>query len=282
MKDVRGRVPDLILEQFALGELPPAEEKRFRAAMGSDPEIARRLKDIEDSNAEILARHPAEEMAAAIRSRLEKAKDEGDEAEISRFRPSAGARAASLLARRASFPIAAALVVLAGAFAIRGSDNAALSDAELTRAKGGAASLQVYRKTPSGSEELPDGALASRNDLVQLSYTSGGARYGAILSIDGRGTVTFHLPQAYSGGAAQAPELESRPHAALGSAYELDDAPSFERFFLVLSDKPFPLSDIYAGAKKLAGRADAASAPLPISSRLGQSSLLLRKSGSGR
>ncbi len=282
MNEVRGRVPDLILEQFALGELPPAEEKRFRAAMESDPEIARRLMEIEGSNAEILARHPPEKIAESIRSRLEGPGTEAEEAESSRFRPRSGARAAGLLARRASFPIAAALVVLAGAFAIRGGHDAPLSDAEITRAKGGAASLYIYRKTPSGSEELPDGALASRNDLVQLSYSSGGARYGAILSIDGRGTVTFHLPPAYSGGIAQSPELESRPRAALGSAYELDDAPSFERFFIVLSDKPFRLSEVFESAKKLAGRADAATSPLPISSRLGQSSLLLRKSGSGR
>ncbi len=282
MKDVRGRVPDLILEQYALGELPPAEEKRFRAAMESDPEIARRLKAIEESNAAILERHSPERMADSIRSRLESAESGRDADDIERFRPSAGARAISSLARRASFPIAAALLVLAGALIVRPGQDSAISGAEVTRAKGGRASLYVYRKTPSGSEELPDGALASRSDLVQLSYTSGGARYGAILSIDGRGTVTFHLPRAYSGGAAQAPELESRPHAALDSAYELDDAPAFERFFLVISDKPFSLSELYEGAKKLAGRADAESAPLPIASRLGQSSLLLRKSGSGR
>jgi len=282
MKEERGRVPDLILEQFALGELPSAEEARLRSAMDSDPDIRRRLDEIERSNARILADHPPAQTAALIRARLEREGETGEADALLRFRPSLGQRAAAGLARRAALPAAAAFLVLAGALAMRGVFTSPTSDLGVTRAKGGAAGLHVYRKTATGSEELADGSLAARRDLLQLSYSSGGARYGAILSIDGRGSVTFHLPPAYAGGSAQSPELDSRPGTALDSAYELDDAPSFERFFIVLSEKPFSLSELYDGARKLAARGDASSAPLPIGSRLEQSSLLLRKDGSSR
>jgi hypothetical protein len=260
--------------------------------MASDPSIRARLDEIGRSSAEILADHPPAEMAALIGARLERespggrngGRAGGDAAP--RFRPSLGARATAALARRAALPAAAAFLVIAGALALRGALDSPSSDLAGTRAKGAAAKatagLHVFRKTATGSEELADGALAARRDLLQLSYSSGGARYGAILSIDGRGSVTFHLPPAYAGGSARSPELDSRPLTALGSAYELDDAPSFERFFLVLSEKPFALSELSDGARKLAARADAASSPLPLGSRLEQMSLLLRKEGIGR
>jgi hypothetical protein len=300
MKEDRGRVPDLILEQFALGELPEAEEASLRRAMDSDTTIRSRLDEIERSNARILDEYPSAAMAARIRAGLERAVP-ADEA--SRFRPSPGRRAAAAAARRAAIPAAAAFLAIAGALAFRGGLGSPASDLDATRAKGGGsdlaagtaagdsaaakgiasrAALRVFRKTATGPEELADGSSAAGGDLIQLSYSAGGARYGAILSVDGRGAVTFHLPQAYSGGSASSPELDARPLAALGSAYELDDAPSYERFFLVLSPRPFQLTELYEGARKLASRADAASAALSLGSGLEQRSILLRKDGSSR
>jgi hypothetical protein len=190
-------------------------------------------------------------------------------------------RADTAVFRRAALPIAAALVIFAGAISFHGLFQPRSSDLEITRAKGGV-SLRVFRKTAGGSEELRDGAAAVGHDIVQLRYSTGGLRYGTILSIDGRGTITFHVPPAYSGGTAESPELDQNPGATLDSAYELDDAPSFERFFLVLSDERFPLSEVYAGAKKLAERADAARDSLPLGPRFQQKSFLLKKSGGGR
>jgi hypothetical protein len=305
MKEERGRVPDLILEQFALGELPAAEEAGLRRAMGDDPSIRSRLDDIRKSDARILEEYPSAEMAARIRARLERVAPADEAVEASRFRPSPGRRAAAAAARRAAIPAAAAFLAIAGALAFKGGLGSPASDLALTRAKGSGsglaagadaasgdgaaakgiasrAALRVFRKTATGTEELADGSRAAGGDLLQLSYSAGGARYGAILSVDGRGSVTFHLPQAYSGGAASSPELDARPLAALGSAYELDDAPSYERFIFVLSSRPFQLSELYEGARRLAGRADAASAALALGSGLEQRSVLLRKEGSSR
>ncbi|MDE2734261.1 MAG: ActD-like protein, partial [Gemmatimonadota bacterium] len=67
---------------------------------------------------------------------------------------------------------------------------------------------------------------------------SGGLQFGAILSVDGRGTVTQHLP---------ATGTEAVPLAAqdtLDVAYELDDAPRWERFYLVAADRRFELATV--------------------------------------
>jgi len=109
-----------------------------------------------------------------------------------------------------------------------------------TRIKGGEQEprLLVFRKLGSGAERLQDGALARNGDLVQLAYRSGGLQYGAILSVDGRGTVTQHLP---------ATGAEAVPLAAqdtLDVAYELDDAPRWERFYLVAADRRFGLAAV--------------------------------------
>jgi hypothetical protein len=280
MKTAQRRIPDLILEQYLLGELPPEEEAQIGKAVDSDPELYRRLKEIEASTSDILKTYPPHDMASRIRDRLEREKNDSNENDLVLPNSRTGIGSTTLFFRRAALPIAAVLVIFAGAFALRGTFQPQTSDIEITRAKGGS-SIRVFRKTTGGSEELRDGAVAARRDLIQLGYSTGGLRYGAILSIDGRGTITFHLPQGYSGGKLEAPELDPQPGAMLNFAYELDDAPSFERFFLVLSAKPFSLSTVLDSAKKLAGRPEAANSPLPLGPDFIQQSFMLKKTGGG-
>ena len=52
----------------------------------------------------------------------------------------------------------------------------------------------MYRKTDNGAEELAAGQAARQKDVLQLSYIAADARYGVIFSVDGRGTLTLHLP----------------------------------------------------------------------------------------
>ncbi|MGQ0508081.1 MAG: hypothetical protein ACT4TC_22510 [Myxococcaceae bacterium] len=130
------------------------------------------------------------------------------------------------------------------------------------RAKGLRPSVSVYRQSPSGAELLNDGADVREGDLVQLSYAAGEARYGAILSVDGAGNVTQHLPEA----GRQAVALGSGA-ARLPSAYRLDAAPSFERFIFVTAEEPFDLQPVVSAVKD--GQA--------ISSKLQQTAITLRK-----
>jgi hypothetical protein len=112
----------------------------------------------------------------------------------------------------------------------------------------GAPSLSVYRKAGRRVERLADGAPARAGDELQLAYIASGKRFGAVLSIDGSGRVTFHLPER--GGRAAA--LQAGGEITLPQSYQLDAAPQFERFLLVAGNEPFDadgLADVVRGTR---------------------------------
>ncbi len=108
--------------------------------------------------------------------------------------------------------------------------------------------LLVYRKIQERVETLSDGEKARAGDLLQLAYVSAEDSYGMILSIDGRGAVTLHLPESEG----DSTKLELSKQSLLPSAFELDDAPEFERFFFLTSDSPFDVGGVLQEAQDLA------------------------------
>ena len=115
----------------------------------------------------------------------------------------------------------------------------------------------------------------SEKDVLQLSYVAVGRKYGVIFSIDGRGIVTVHYPYAENGAT---PELEQGGEIYLRYAYELDDAPLFERFFFVTSDKPFNIAIVEKAARLLASKTgQARNTDLKLPSGFEQYSFLLNK-----
>jgi hypothetical protein len=144
------------------------------------------------------------------------------------------------------------------------------------RLKGLGPALTLFRKTTRGSETLADGDAARAGDLIRIGYRSLGRRYGVIVSLDGRGGLTRHLPER---GATAAP-LEAREVVLLGHAYQLDDAPAWERFFFVTADAPFAVATVEDAARRAAGGhtpAGQAPAGLALPKPLEQSTFLLTK-----
>ena len=125
----------------------------------------------------------------------------------------------------------------------------------------------MYRRTSGGSETLADGAVARQGDLVRVGYRSAGHAYGVIFSIDGRQTVTMHLPRE---GDRAAP-LAREATVLLDRAYELDDASLWERFYFVAGDAPFDVAPIVAAARR------APSAALALPRGLDQATFSLQK-----
>ncbi|HYO70855.1 MAG TPA: ActD-like protein, partial [Archangium sp.] len=166
---------------------------------------------------------------------------------------------------------AAALVVLVRPAAGPGVPEPPVEE---TRVKGLEPRLTVHRQRDGAAEALADGAPAASGDVVQLAYVAAGRAHGVILSVDGRGTVTLHAPES---GAGSVPLAPAGTHALPG-AYALDDAPGFERFFLVTAEAPFALEEVLAAARSVAGRPEARTSPLPLSSRYMQASFTLEKS----
>jgi hypothetical protein len=82
--------------------------------------------------------------------------------------------------------------------------------------------------------------------VLQVSYVALGRPYGVIFSIDGAGVVTLHHPTSAEGEQALV-DLDGA--VPLPSAYELDDAPRFEKFFFVTALHPLDVTAILEKAR---------------------------------
>jgi hypothetical protein len=251
MNDDGKPVTDWQLERLALGELDEVTAREIERKLG--PEETRvRLERLATSNREILERLPPDMVGAAIRRRLHAR------------RPARG-RMLMLLV----LPVAAA----AGVFTLRALPHHASLDDESILVKGNTR-LVAYRAGPTPAR-LDDAARVRSHDVIQLAYTAPDARYGMILSVDGRGVVTQHLPAEVA--AAPAP-LSAAGEVRLPRSYELDDAPGFERFFFITAPRAFSPAEVLAAARALARTPDdARRKPLPLTRDLAQQSLLLEK-----
>jgi hypothetical protein len=139
---------------------------------------------------------------------------------------------------------------------------------------GGSLVLNVYRLGAIGAERVRDGASAASGDVLQLAYASPKKGYGVLLSIDGGGNVTLHLPENDTANAAP---LRDGKLVRTPNAFQLDDAPGFERFFFVCAPESFDVGPVLAAARALAERGDARRQPLPLPAGFEQVSFAVDK-----
>jgi len=287
------RTPDWLLERIALGELPPAELADARSRLLGEPDGAARLDRLLASNDEILGRHPADAFAAVVRARTAAAAAGAGEAAPRRSWSwwlaglGSAAVAASLLLTLVLPETVGRAPLRPGAGAGRGATGAPVDPAgprvavapvqpgPTERPKGLEPHVVVHRRLGARSERLSPGAVAAAGDLLRVGYISPTTeRYGVLCSIDGAGAVTLHLPQ--EGGVAS--PLDTDREVLLPFAYELDDAPDYERFVLVTGLRPFGTDEVLVAARSLAqDPARGRQAPLALSDDLHQATYTLRK-----
>lgn len=226
----RRRVPDVLLERYRLGELPAAQVQDIDAALGRDAAARDRLDAIAaDDAAQHAARLP-HRIVVALRQRQH---DRASAAHASRWQTISVAAAA------------ATLLVAVVATVVRQPPVPVTSVDDGDRIKGAGPAIVAFRKAGNTSEVLHDGDAAREHDVIRLGYQAAGPAFGAIVSIDGRGTVTQHLPASGTRAAA----LASTGRVLLDAAYELDDAPRWERFCLVTGNRPFELAAVLDAAR---------------------------------
>jgi hypothetical protein len=249
MDERRDGPSPLELERYLLGE--QSEEERRGTEQRLDLATREQLvREDEALRGELFARLPPSVLAARVKSRLERPRR-------ARWWFAVPAVAALSLA---------SLVVVTGL-----RDEGPGTE----RAKGLELELRVYRQAGEGVERLSDGAEVRAGDVLQLGYVRGEYGHGVLLSIDGRGAVTLHQPPSRDAPTQLAHESGQ---VLLESAYELDDAPGFERFVFVVAHEPFTVEHVLAAARALAkDRARASHDPLLLPVRTAQRSLLLRK-----
>ena len=220
------RLPDIVLERYRLNELPPAEHGRLSDRLRRDEALRLRLESLDQSDMEIRRDYQPELFIRRIQERLAEQPVRG------------------------LFPSWAipAVLVAATLILVVVLPRIGPSEGDSDRIKGLAPGLAVYRKTDTGSETLADGAIAHTGDVIRLGYRAAGKPYGVILSIDGRGGVTLHLPP----NGEHAVALENGPTVLLDQAYELDDAPRWERFYFVTGETSFAVQPIMDAARRAA------------------------------
>ncbi len=277
MTTALNKTPMWLIERVAQDELAPAEVEQLRQRLAAEGRLLEaELASLSASDREILSRLPRQSIVPAIRQRASR---EPAPSTPRRFR---------LLLAPALLLGAAALVT------VRATQHGAViqpapSADEEIGIKGDIPSsprLLVFRQKaakasgPPGAERLSDGAHAARGDVLQLAYDKApDGLFGVLLSIDGAGRVTQHLPE--EGAAASAP-LTSLRETPLPSAYELDDAPEFERFILITSKRPFAVDVVQAAARAIVHEGSSArTLPLALDPSFGQTSVSLNKTGKG-
>lgn len=242
-----GPIPEWLLERLAAGDLPPARAAEVRRRLALEPGGAERLAALARSNEEILSAHPPAVIVSELTDRAHRA------ARLDAARASAPRNRNWLFVVAPPVLALGSLGVMMALRAPKDGGAGALLGARETTAAGddgdiikGTPRLRVYRKMGETSQRLQTNAAARAGDQLQLAYVSAGKRFGAVVSADGAGRVTFHLP-ADAGPAVQ---LRAGGEIPLSASYELDAAPGFEKFLFVTSDAPFDasvLTDVATG-----------------------------------
>jgi hypothetical protein len=248
-----------LLERYLAGELPADEASQLEARLPAEPRLAQRLAALREDDARALAGHPPEVVAREIGRRLR----------IEAF-------GAAMRKRRRRFdpgpmiwlvPAPIALAVLLAVVRQGGGTSPAQEPDEI-RTKGLEPHLNVYLAGGPAPVLLKAGARVKGHDVVQVAVVAPGRLWACVVSVDAQGGATLHAPPAPVGNG----ELR------LPSSFELDEAPGFERFFLVYGGGPFDERTILEAARALArDPAAARSSPLSLPAGLSQSDLLLDK-----
>ena len=225
MTDVK-QISDFKLERYLLGELPEVEMAALRKREAEDELFAARVKMMREEGERFLAENPF----SALEDKLE-----NDQRSVER----------SLWLR-----VAAVLVVAFGIFSVvvlnRQTDivnetsatsgmDVAMADVDNgTRIKGMTAGLEVWKKMGDSAVQMVNLGEAREGDEIQLRYRVPQKCFGMLFSMDGNGTVTMHM-----GEGNHAVELKPGKMTTLPFAYKLDNAPKFEKFFLLTSGEMF-------------------------------------------
>lgn len=231
-------ISDILVERYILGELNADQTKEFQLLEISDSEFKARVESLRASNVEILNDYPAPFFTERIRTALPQTKKLKNKK-----------RSPFLLW---SFGLSSVLLASVWGFILINHSNVTptniQSDNDTIILKGDTADLTLYRKTASGGEKITDGSPAREGDSIQISYRSS-KPYGMILSIDGRGTITYHLPKSVLGAA----KIKIGQTVLLDQSYTLDDAPMYERFVFAVSDSPIDAKQILTAVKSSKG-----------------------------
>lgn len=261
------RIKTWELERYLLGELPPSRIKEITKLAQENPDIRKEIERLKHANAEILKQHPPETMLPEILKQYEK----------NRYQTRIREKSSPFTLKRLLYAtpvIASAVILIFVVFFNNGTSP------DFTRIKGEESldftktQIIIYKKNNNVIELLKNGDQVSPGNLLQLAYIPARKTHGVIFSIDGNGIVTLHHPESKSDSSI----LKQEKKILLSSAYELDNAPDFERFFFITATEEIEVQSILAKAETLAlSPASAKTSNLELPESYNQFSILLKK-----
>lgn len=226
------KISDFKLERYLLGELSEKEMRELQERELSDEIFAARVAEMRLQGKRFVAENPFVALEAKMAAAEQSANDEHKVVSIMWLK------------------VAAALVIALGVFSMvllnRNVETFDSKDAAMqvamadvddgTRIKGMQASLEVWKKTGDSAVQMVNLGDAHEGDEIQLRYRVPQKCFGMLFSMDGNGTITMHM-----GEGNKAIELEPGKMTTLPFAYKLDNAPKFEKFFLLTSQNSFEI-----------------------------------------
>ena len=237
-------IPELLIEQLALGEIHPDDEVWLRTHV-EPAELERRLAGLRAANESYASDHDEAEILNAISGRARIA--QAQQAQQKRSKQTVRYVLPSLAAALCALVWVSQPVSPSVRPSVEQGEGTPSDRHEVIFVKGLSPHLVLYRRLGERADVLSEGARATRGDMLQVGYVAADAKHGVIVSIDGASAVTLHYPDAESASTT----LEAKGEHLLQHAYELDAAPAFERFFFVTSDAPIDVAQVLDAARTL-------------------------------
>lgn len=230
----RGLISDLDLERYVSGELPAEANAAMDARLAVDPDLVRKVREMRSQDQAFAVRFPAETLVPQMEAAARRSMPQPFfQKTLQKIIPKGSAASIPFGMGHRQVWAFALLVLCALPVILWKTPVAPVQE----RLKGKQAELRLYRNTLAGVERVASGTIASVGDVFQMEFHPGASSYGAIVSVDGNGSVTLHWP-AHAKAATAWTQL---PEHRLPEAFQLDDSPEFERFHLLMSTAPLDL-----------------------------------------
>jgi len=242
----RGRVSDLTLERYVLGELSEVEREEVRAHLASSPEDEARRQAIVDDE--------------AMRQCDERDAMHGGHANIvpftdARDRAPAGASGASSVPRHVWFLAAALLLCVATAGVMMkstssesGVDEHGATETDTWRAKGGAFEIGFYSDRREGGLRLQQGDSVSPGERVGFVVTTHRRGYLLVVGVDSTGETYLAYPQS---GERYGMPRGVEAQTPLNAAIRFTERGSSELLFAIYCRRPVSLDGVSASIKAI-------------------------------
>lgn len=222
-------ISSILLERYACGEVTDEEKLLVEEECRNDSNLSAQLAALKRSDAEILSTYSPRKIANEIALKMHR--------EQVRITMSDDVSAViSNRDRLRLLPAWSYSLLLLLVFIVPLSVHYLNSRVPVgERTKGFGPTLSIYRDEGNSYNKLPDSAVVTEGDRLQIGYTAADKKFGVIFSVDGNGVISLHYPTDTLTEQTGS-RLEQEGEQLLNTSFELDSAPLFERFYFLTSN----------------------------------------------